>query len=451
MLHFDGLYGQDAYEYLRYTNSLKTFFESGKNPGDYFWGIYYPLLGSLVAFVVGNSALALQIISFLSLLVSSIYLNKIIELIYKVKTNPVYVFLCFTISPIVFIHSCLAMSDMLTCALIIVSIYWFFSYLEFSSYKSFLFGVAFCLLAILTRYVVVVILFPFGIAVLVKALKNKHFKLVLFSIPIILVISLPHVIVKSQNSLEFLSHHWLQNWDIFNLFKSNFVTIEGPRNNNFINLIYILFVFLHPIFMIFGIGIIGYSFKNRFEKLNKYQILLVISTLTFLLFIGGVPYQNKRYLIPSFALIIILIYPILKDITLLFKNRNFYYCLVFVLQISLVFYFGKQFYDRNILEKNMTNRMKSFQGKTLYVFDIDVALQGRGLEFNYKNLFLQKYQTFEENALVLINEKQLNEQWKGKNPLINWENIQKNCKLIKLNSSQKDWSLYRISNTLIKQ
>jgi hypothetical protein len=44
----------------------------------------------------------------------------------------------------------------------------------------------------------------------------------------------------------------------------------------------------------------------------------------------------------------------------------------------------------------------------------------------------------------LINEKQLNEQWKGKNPLINWENIQKKCVLVKLKTADKNWSLYKI-------
>ena len=173
VLSFDGLYGQDAYEYLRYTESLQHYFKTGINPGDYFWGVYYPLLGSFLTFIVGNSALALQLISFLSLLVSSVYLNKIIELIYKEKTNMIVVFVFFSLSPIVLIHSFLVMSDMLTCALVLVSIYYFLSYLECSKKSSFLFGVAFCLLAILTRFAVVVILFPIGIAVLWKLLQRE--------------------------------------------------------------------------------------------------------------------------------------------------------------------------------------------------------------------------------------------------------------------------------------
>lgn len=441
---FDGLYGQDAYEYLRYTESLVNYIKTLKNPGDYFWGIYYPLLGSFLTFIVGNSALALQLISFLSLLVSSVYLNKIIELIYKEKTNMIVVFVFFSLSPIVLIHSFLVMSDMLTCALVLVSIYYFLSYLEFSKNKSFLFGVTFCFLAILTRYAIAVVLFPFCIAVLIKFIKNKHFKLVLYSIPIIFVISLPHVLVKSQNSLQFLTHSWLQSWDFFNLFKSHFITIDGESYNNFINVIYICFQLVHPAFFVFGIVMLIFILQNRNIKINKYQRIILLSIVFYALFLGGIPFQNKRFLLQSFPLLIIFLYPYLQNIILKFKNQKTAFGLIFLTQITLTIYVGKQYYDRNLLEKTISNEMKPHQNKTLYVFDIDVAMKGRGLQFNYKNLFLEKYTKYEREALVLINEKQIEKQWKGKNPLINWENIQKKCVLVKLKTSDKNWSLYKI-------
>lgn len=445
VLLFDGLYGQDAYEYLRYTESLQNYFTTGKNPGDYFWGVYYPLIGSFLAYFVGKSALALQFISFFSLIVSSVYLTKIIELVYKEKTNPIIIFLFFFLSPIVLIHSFLVMSDMLTCAFVLISIYCFLSYFEFSKYKSFLFGVAFGLLAVLTRYAVIVVLFPFCMAVLFKLIKNKHYKLVVFSIPIIFAVSFPHVVVKSQNSLQFLSHSWLQNWNILNLFKSQFVTVDGESYNNFINVIYIGFQFIHPVFLVFGIVAILIFIRDQDFKTITNQKLVFFSIVLYSLFLGGIPFQNKRFLIQSFPLIIVFIYPQLKKMVLLLKNQKVVFGIVFLIQISLTAYFGKQYYDRNCLEKKISTDMKPYQNETLYVFDIDIAMQGRGLKFKYKNLFLEKYTDFENEALVLINEKQLNEQWKGKNPLINWENIQKKCVLIKLKTVEKNWSLYKIS------
>lgn len=444
-LQFDGLYGQDAYEYLRYTEALQNHFTTGINPGDYFWGVYYPLLGSLLSFIVGNSALALQFISCFSLLVSFLYLNKIIELIYKEKTNQYITFLFFCMSPIILIHSFLVMSDMLTCALLLVSIYYFFSYLSYSKKSSFLFGVVFCLIAILTRYAVAVILFPICVVVLFQLIKRRHFILVAYSIPLIITFSLPHVLVKSQNSLNFLSHSWLTSWDILNLFKSHFITVDGENSNNCINLIYVFFQIVHPAFFVFGIPLIIYYLKKRKFILTKYQKILLIAIVLYAFFLGGIPFQNKRFLIQSFPLLLLLIYPYLQKIILKLKKQYFVFSILFFIQITLAIYVGKQYYDRNLLEKTIVNVMKPYQNKTLYVFDIDVAMQGRGLPFNYKNLFSDKYFKFEKDALVLINEKQLEKQWKGKNPLINWENIQKKCVLVKLNTSDKNWSLYKIS------
>ena len=71
-------------------------------------------------------------------------------------------------------------------------------------------------------------------------------------------------------------------------------------------------------------------------------------------------------------------------------------------------------------------------------------MQGRKLQFDYRNIFLKRYSNFEKKALVLINEKQLVKQWKGKNPLLNWNSIQKKCKLIKLKTVAADWNLYEI-------
>lgn len=444
-LSFDGLYGQDAYEYLRYTESLQNYFTTGKNPGDYFWGVYYPLIGSFLAFILGNAALALQLISFLSLLVSSIFLNKIIELIYKEKTNPIIIFVFFFLSPIVLIHSFLVMSDMLTCAFVLISIYCFLSYLERLKKSSFLFGVAFCLLAILTRYAVAVIMFPICIVVLLKLIERRHFKLVAYSVPFIIALSLPHIFIKSQNSLQFLSHSWLTSWDFFNLFKSHFKTVDGESYNNCINLIYVFFQIVHPAFFVFGIALILFFVKNRNIKITNYQKIVLISIFLYAFFIGGIPFQNKRFLIQSFPLILIFSYPYLQIIILKLKKQKIVFSLMFLTQITLTLYVGKQYYDRNLLEKAIVNEMKPHQNKTLYVFDIDVAMKGRGLQFIYKNLFLEKYTEFENEALVLINEKQLNEQWKGKNPLINWENIQKKHVLIKLKTVENNWSLYKIS------
>lgn len=441
---FDGLYGQDAYEYFRYTESLKAFLTTGKNPGDYFWGVYYPIFGSILSFITPNIPLALQLISVFSLVITSVYVDKIIGVIYKENASQNISFLLFTLSPIVLIHSVLAMSDLLSCCFITIAYYRFLRFLETTKNKHFLIGIAFGCIAIFTRYASVVALLPIGLVVLFRILKNRNYKLLLFSIGILGIISIPHLVVRSQNSLQFLNHQWLQSWNIFNLFQSDFNVAEDESRNHFINLIYIGFQVLHPIFLFFGVVLIAFTLIKRKLYCNYYQKLLLLSIVLYALFLGGIPFQNKRFLLLTFPLVIVFLYPYLKSLLHTFSNQKLLFAIVFVIQISLGFYFGKKFYDRNLLEKKVSKEMKQYEGKILYVFDIDIALQGRKVVFNYKSLWITKYPTFEKNALVLIDEKQIVKQWQGKNPLLNWENIKNNYQLKKLESFSGDFNLYRI-------
>jgi hypothetical protein len=39
---FDGLYGQDSYEYLRYATAIHYYRPDGSHPGIYFWPVLFP-------------------------------------------------------------------------------------------------------------------------------------------------------------------------------------------------------------------------------------------------------------------------------------------------------------------------------------------------------------------------------------------------------------------------
>ncbi|MCG2610858.1 glycosyltransferase family 39 protein [Flavobacterium sp. SM15] len=443
---FDGLYGQDAYEYLRYTAALRTFLESRTPPGDYFWGVYYPILGSLLSFVLPSSTLSLQLISVGSLLLSGLYLKKIIQRVYKQKNGTVVPLLFFILSPIVLVHSILVMSDMLACCLTILAVYHLLYFIEKVDSKRFLFGSIFVALAVLTRYASIVVLFPFCVMAFYQLLLHRKFKTLIISILIVGLASLPHLAIRSQNSLQFLSHQWLQSWSFTNLFQSHFITIDGEIQYPVINMIYSLFPFFHPVFLVFGLFLFGYFIKKRTFWLSNYQKLFLVSIVMYGLFLGGIPFQNKRFLLLCFPLVIVFLFPLIKQLMTQFKNKKTVVGCIIIIQISIGFYYAKPFYQRNKLEQTIAKELKPFQGNTLYAFDIDIALKGRKLDFNYKSLWKEKLQQFDKNALLLVNEKQLQKQWQGKNPLHNWETLQKQYKLEKINAFEGDFNLYRIGN-----
>ncbi|KGO95982.1 ArnT family glycosyltransferase [Flavobacterium enshiense] len=441
---FDGLYGQDAYEYLRYTEALKTFLETGKTPGDYFWGVYYPIFGCLLSFVIPNTAIALQLISVLSLIVTSVYLDKIIRLTYQQKSVKHITFIFFTLSPIVLIHSMLAMSDMLACCFTTVAIYYLLLFIEKSGNRNFIIGAILVAFALLTRYAAMVILLPFCILAFMRLIKNRSYFCLFFSAVTAALVAIPHIIIRSQNSFQFLSHQWLQAWDILNLFRSDFVTVDGEQHYRFINIFYAFFSFFHPIFLAFGIVFLLFFLKSRKIRLHKYQQLFLTAIILYALFLGAIPFQNKRFLILSFPLVIAFLFPFLSQLAEVFKNRKLIFPAIFLIQLSLGLLCGKSFYERNTLESTIADEVEKYEGNTLYSFDIDIALKGRKLNFNYKSLWKEEYSEFKKNALLLVNEKQVEKQWKGKNPLLNWENVKNNYQLAKLKSFEGDFNLYRI-------
>ena len=123
---FDGLYGQDSYEYLRYTNAIQEYITTGIHPGNYFWPVLYPTLGSLLGFIFG-SALALQLISCLSFSITCVYILKTIRLLYPTKQFRFFYVLIFAVfCPFLLKMGIIVMSDALTLVFVILTFYFFF-------------------------------------------------------------------------------------------------------------------------------------------------------------------------------------------------------------------------------------------------------------------------------------------------------------------------------------
>jgi hypothetical protein len=81
----------------------------------------------------------------------------------------------------------------------------------------------------------------------------------------------------------------------------------------------------------------------------------------------------------------------------------------------------------------------------LYAFDLDVALKSYLPDLQYRNLWEQRYPNFELGAYVLFNEAKLAKQWAGKNPMLNWEQLNATYTLDTVQDIGDSWLLYRIA------
>ncbi len=451
-LGLDGLYGQDSYEYYRYTNALHLFITTTVPASDYFWPVYYPLLGSILKFVIPNTSFALQLISAFSFITTAIYIKKTISILHPSNNLVVrnYIILFFVASPMVFRMAFLVMSDMLALLWVVLCMYHSLKYYKFLTIKNLYLATLFGLLAFFTRYASIVALFPFGLWLLKTTFTKKKFLFHWLGMGLLaIVIMLPHYYFKSQNPIGFLNHDWLQDWSIGNMFKNSFTTVDGNSHHFFLNCIYAFSNAFHPRYFFLGSLLLLIAIKQKI-KLDYFWILCS-SYILYSLFLAGIPFQNSRFLLLSFPVLLILLFPAFEYLSALSfckKHKNPILITLFLFNTALCLYGLKPILERTFFEKKIVAELKEYQNNQLYSFDIDIALQGRGLQFDYKNLWIEEYTTFQENALVLFHPTKFLVQWEGKNPIKNWNNLNKNYHLELVKNCSNGWNLYKIKTKI---
>lgn len=453
VVEFDGLYGQDSYEYLRYSKLVHQFLIGGEHPGNYFWAIGFPLLIGILSTIGIPVLTVIQLVNLISLLGIVFFTKKIIEEIFGEDDNlPTYLLLTLS-SPYLVRASLVAMTDIFTTFCLTAA---FLLGLKYNKSNSTIFLIGFSCFAcyaVFTRYVSGLPLLLLGLLVILTYIKGRQwYQIFIIIVPIFLIVI--HLYFK-QSETSFFSNQWLAlaKWNVNHMFSSEFYTDSDHQLYVVPNLLYAFSSFAHVGFLVTGLVLAPIFIKN-FKKIleRNYVALIALSIVLYGLFLAGIPLQNKRFLLITFPLIVVLFYPShvfltgrLSEIRI-FKNKMLNSLILIILMINMVItlYVMQMPVKRNRLESKISIAIKPYQGRTLYGFDIDVALKGRGMIFDYKNLWESEYVQFEVGSLVIFNEQANTKQWHGKSPMNNWNKLKNSYKLIPLQSFGDGWNLYEI-------
>ncbi|GAA0729754.1 hypothetical protein GCM10009430_40210 [Aquimarina litoralis] len=337
------------------------------------------------------------------------------------------------------------MSDALTMVFVILSFYFFFR--AYYNKKSLVPVFVFATAALMTRYASLFITFPIILFALYLIFTNSKFQQLLIASLLSLIVTIPFFIFQWGALFEVSSNYFLNAWSFTNYFKSSYTTQDGTASFIFPNLIFTFYVFFHPGFIFIG-SILSLITLRNYTSLNKFHhIILLTSCGLYIFFLAGIPFQNPRILGLVFPLILIIMFPAFVSLMKIKNIRRFLIPIgIGCITLQLIFFTMtfKPLFSRTIIEKELVTMIQPYQGKTLYSFDVDLALQGRGLVFDYKNLYLQRYYNFQKNDLILFDPIRYQVQWKNKTPMLNWEFIEKNYKLKILANHPKGWKLYQI-------
>lgn len=446
ILGFNGLYGQDAFEYLRYSRALRLWLLTGADPGDYFWPVGYPLAGALISAITGHTGLVLQLISLFSFIGLIVYMARMVKLLHGEASPalPAFLLVLLAASPFLLRASLLCMSDMGAAFLLLAACYHFLKSTHEKSFLHFVVACAAAAAAVMFRYVSVILWLPAAAYAGISLLRQRQWLAIPAGMLAAGVMLLPHYLLRREASGEFLGHVWLTHWSPANYWKQSFNTPDGLLTYPLPNLLNTIKGLIHPGYALLVLVILPFWRPKDWSGNSKF---IAAGFVLNILFITGMPVQGHRYLLPSTALWLLLLYPAFSRLygRLHGAWKPVVFTVAWLIQIGLTAFAMHQVYQRYRLEYSIRQYLSTYhRGKEIYTMDMDVSLKGYETPLIYYNLWEKRYTDFHPGALVLLQEQRWAKQWKGRNPMLNWEAIQQEHEVAELQKFGDDWTLYEI-------
>ncbi len=456
LLDFNGLYGQDAHEYLRQSLAVFDRWQGLPIPpptiGDSAFAGYFPLLGALLRFILGDALLALQMVSWLAAALGLWVFERLLSVLApgaRVDSRWLFALLGLGLSPVFFRAGLCSMSDGPGLALALATFFFGLRTFENRRISDVLWAAVFGALAISTRYALAALLLPLAIALAGYLVFIKKWFGLLASIGVFGVALLPHFWHTAGVAENLFGHSSHGLWSVSNFFKNTFVSSSGVSLQYLLpNILFLFSPIAHPAFCIVLPGMF-FLFKKTDLLLPAKKILLACIGI-YLILLGGIPQQNLRQLLPAYALLLLLLFPAWDRFYcygFIFFRRLTSWLLAgaFVLQLLCLANYLMPILSRSRLERAVGVRLKTVMptNATLYAFDLDVAMRSYLPEVQLRSLWDRHYAEFPAGSFVLFNEA-LRPQWQDQNPILNWDDLKANYSLELKAEMPEGWSLWEI-------
>jgi hypothetical protein len=447
---FNGLYGQDSFEYLRYSRSLHSFMAEGIPPGIFFWPVVYPLSGALLSFLLSDT-LSLQLISLVCYGFTGWFILRIL-----LQINPgsprllkVYVVLFFFLSPFVLRYAMTVMSELMAFCLISAALYAYFMFFVDRHPKYFFWMVSAAVAAGFTRYPAFIILAPPLVHALILFLRKFH------PVYFVLTVAAAGILLVAELSLHgrwagsvFGQPHFA-GWSVMNFFRTTFETSDGHLEYKLPNILYVFTNLVHPGFIFAGAVLL--LMLRKADAGSLFFKILLGSFFLYSLFLAGLTFQNDRVLLLTFPLVIILFsYPFIRLSSIIARLHGSYIVLIILLAVCIqtgLFYRAfLPFYKNSRTAKILAEEVKRYPGRVVYTFNAEQALKAYGVGNPVISMYPDKLDTFRINSLVLFNPDGSAGQWSGYNPMMNWEKLNTAYHLKKLKTLPDGWLLCEIGD-----
>jgi len=460
LLSFNGLYGQDAHEYLRQSRAFfdrlngMPYVPAGLGDSEFAAG--YPLSGALLHGLGVDFPCALQLVSWLSAGLSVFFFDRCLQVLTpgaRAESRWVFTGLGLLLAPVFVRAGLTAMSDMLGLAFALAALANGLHVLETGRIGAAATAAFFAGFAFITRFSAAALLPPLLAAVGLYLVENRRWAFALVTFAAGVLALLPYFWLKADVPKGFLEHSLVQGWSVGNYFRASFSDANGAVSYFLPNALYLLFPLAHPAFCLPLPGLLLLAKKTDLHLISKK--VLVACLILYLLFLGGIPHQNLRFLLPAYAILLLLLFPAWDRMFaygLYFFKRLTYAIIGTTLAIQLcgTAWMLAPVLARSHLETTVAAELRNTlpAGATLYAFDLDVSLRSYLPGIRIKNLWERLYPEFEEGSFILFNEQRLRQQWQGRNPILNWDHAKNDYRLQESAVLPDGWTLYEIKGAV---
>ena len=453
--HFNGLYGQDAHEYLRMMREMQDVFFHGGKMSHTIFPVMYPLIGFFLYEITGNDFIAMQLISIISFAIAFHFLKKLLSLMYaEGKATIIYLSLFFALSPYVLRFSVLSMSDMLCMMFISVATFYATTFFVQKKNSGAALSFIFCLSAVATRYAAIIIIIPILIFVSWNLIRRKQWLFLFLSLVLAIIPLLPDLLLRNRllffqfSGERFFNDYGsnIYSWSVLNFFRRNFLNADGWQHYTVWNILYTISNIIHPAFLFAGVAFLFFVKKKDFS--SPLIILFTVIVCLYALVIAGFPYQNNRYLLQTFPFVMVIFFPaFIRCHQKFFKKKEIrisIFSMVAALQLFLFFYSSKALYQLNQTEQEIAVALRKFPNQTIYTCSINGALQSYHVQNTIVDLYSEKIDEVKLPALLLFNQVEFSDHFRNKNPMINFSFLQSNFNLLPLQSFEGGWQLFEV-------
>jgi hypothetical protein len=435
-LKFNGLYGQDAHEYLRQSRAIFERMQGAgvgvAELGDARFAGAYPFFGAMLRRVLPDSILAMQVVSWLSAgLAVHFFLANLRFFTPGAMATSRYLAATWLVLTPLFVRSGLtSMSDLLALACMLGAVRYGAEAAETGRGRAGVAAAAWAGMAVGVRFAMLGVMIPLVIFVAGQLFQKRRWAWLLAAVVAGLVGLMPHFWVKMPLVGPYAHGLQLQDWSVWNLFSRHFATVgEGAQGYFLPNGLYALSVLAHPAL---GVGLLLMAPLFRRTDLQIWPKRILLTCLVaYLLLIGGLAMQSIRFLLPAWALVLILAFPTFDRMVsygLYFVPRITRVVLLvgLVVQFVLCGVYLRPVLTRHAEERRLADSLRPHLPSyaTLYAFDADVALRTYLPDVQMRNLWAMRYPSFEAGSFVLWHETRFGQQWAGQNPVLNWQQAQ---------------------------